>query len=364
MTAYSDTAKEFQSPKVIECLLQQIHQSTTRPWKIMEICGGQTHAFAKHGLLPLLPKKIELIHGPGCPVCVTPIQVINHALSLSTQKNTLLCTFGDMLNVPGSEYSLAQSKAHGGKVKMVYSPLEAVNHAKQNPDLNVVLFAVGFETTAPIHAASLIQAIRLNLHNFSLLTSLVRVPPALSALLSSPSNEVQGILAAGHVCTIMGSSEYHQLADDFGVPIVITGFEPADLLQGLLRCIQQLEAKQPGLYNEYERMAQPHGNLAAKQILNDAFEVVDTHWRGFGIIAQGGYQIRSQYASFDALKRYPLKEKPSESHHICIADKILRGTKKPCDCPAFAKQCTPLSPLGAPMVSSEGACSAYYRYLR
>lgn len=356
---------EYRSPEHVETLSKKIHAITTQPWKIMEVCGGQTHAIAKFGLFDLLPEKIELIHGPGCPVCVTPKIILDQAMHIARLPNVIVCSFGDMLRVPGSEYDLLGIKALGGDIRMIYTPLEAVELAQRHPDKEVVLFAVGFETTAPAHAMAVKQAIALNVTNFSALCSIVLVPPAIEYILQSPLNQVQGFLAAGHVCTIMGDEAYHPIAQRYHVPIIITGFEPVDILQGIYHCVHQLEQHSARVENQYSRAVQSHGNLHAQAILKEIFDVIDTPWRGIGTILASGLGIKPIYSSFDASKRYPLPRQHCVSENaLCISGDILQGIKKPHDCPAFGKQCTPDKPLGAPMVSTEGACAAYYRYLR
>lgn len=367
---YRDAAQVQQYAKAIATL-------TTRPWKIMEICGGQTHAIVKFGLDRLLPEGIELIHGPGCPVCVTAAEIIDEAIALAIQPNVIFCSFGDMLRVPGSYTTgtqdengapvprdLLMAKAAGGDVRMVYSPLDAVAIAQQNPDKQVVFFAVGFETTAPATAMAVYQASQQHLDNFSLLVSHVRVPPAMDALLSDPNCQVQGFLAAGHVCTVMGYEEYGAIATRHQVPIIVTGFEPIDILQGLHSCIQQLESGQATVVNQYQRSVRKPGNLPAQDLIQEIFEVVDQSWRGLGPIANSGLGLRPAYAIHDAQKKglLPTPLHPAANSTDCISGLILQGIHKPHDCPAFGTQCNPDHPLGAPMVSSEGACAAYYRY--
>lgn len=357
-------SSEYRDPERAAILAKNLQTMTSRPWKIMEICGGQTHAIAKFGLFDMLPHHIELIHGPGCPVCVTPKVILDKALHIAQLPNTIFCSFGDMLRVPGNKDDLLTMKAKGADVRMIYSPLEAIDTALNNPDKQIVLFAVGFETTAPAHAMAVKQAARLNLANFSVLTSLVLVPPAIKFILQSPSNLVQGFLAAGHVCTIMGEAAYHPIAQRFNVPIVITGFEPVDILQGIYHCVMQLENKTARVENQYGRCAHEQGNKEAKQIIAEIFEVVDVPWRGIGMIEQSGLQLKKAYERFDANLRFSFLEEYNDNENaVCISGEILQGQKKPFDCPAFGKTCTPDLPLGAPMVSTEGACAAYYRYL-
>lgn len=353
---------EYRDAESVRKLGKAIHAATRQPWTIMEICGGQTHSIVKFGIDQLLPSEITLVHGPGCPVCVTPISLIDAAVHLSQQQDVVLCSFGDMLRVPGSEKDLLTAKAGGGDVRMVYSPLNAVELAKNNPDKQVVFFAVGFETTAPANAMAAIQAKAMGLKNFSLLVSHVTVPPAITAILSSPDNRVQGFLAAGHVCTVMGTSEYPELAERFSVPIVVTGFEPVDILQGILKCIEHLEAGHSIVDNAYTRAVQAEGNPAALDIMRRVFQPVDRDWRGIGTIPLSGLALQQEFAEFDAAQRFPLPENSVPESDECISGLIMRGAKKPHECPAFGNKCTPDHPLGAPMVSSEGACSAYYRY--
>ena len=342
--------------------LKEIRQTVTRPWKIMEICGGQTHSLVKNGLLSLLPKEITMVHGPGCPVCVTPINLIDKAVYLALKKQVILCSFGDMLRVPGSEKSLLQAKAEGADVRIVYSPLEAVKLAKKYPHREVVFFAVGFETTAPANALAVLHAEREKLSNFSILASQVLVPPAMEAVLSDEEASIQGFLAAGHVCTIMGTSEYQPIVDQFKIPVVVTGFEPVDLLQGILMTVKQLEAGEYKLENQYARMVKPEGNPSARQVLAQVFEVIDREWRGIGTIPRSGYRLREQFVSYDAQRKYEINFTEAPESAECIAGQILKGLKKPHDCAQFGRKCTPTNPLGAPMVSSEGACAAYYHF--
>ncbi len=337
---------------------------TTRPWTIMEVCGGQTHAIVKFGIDELLPKHITLVHGPGCPVCVTPVELIDKAVEIAARPEVVFCSFGDMLRVPGTKKDLLTVKAEGGDVRMVYSPLDAVKLARQTPDKQIVFFAVGFETTAPANAMAVYQARREGLKNFSLLVSHVLVPPAMQALLSSPNCRVQGFLAAGHVCTVMGYEEYFPLAAKYRVPIVVTGFEPLDILQGVLMCVQQLEAGRAEVENQYTRSVRREGNQAAQQIIREVFRVVPRKWRGVGEIPQSGFALSEAYADFDAERRFGLTDYSAEESTECISGLILQGLKKPHECPAFGSRCTPEHPLGATMVSNEGACAAYYRYRR
>ncbi|MGC2108291.1 MAG: hydrogenase formation protein HypD [Candidatus Korobacteraceae bacterium] len=349
-----------------------IAKITTRPWTIMEICGGQTHAIVKYGLDELLPKEITLAHGPGCPVCVTPVELIDKALQVSARPDVIFCSFGDMLRVPGSTSAASQIsggdlfrvKAAGGDVRIVYSPMDAVHIAKQNPDKQVVFFAVGFETTAPANAMSVYCAKQAGITNYSVLVSHVLVPPAMEAILSSPTNCVQGFLAAGHVCTIMGYTEYYPIAAKYRVPIVVTGFEPVDLLQGIYMCLLQLEQGRFEVENQYARAVRREGNTPAQELVSKVFRVVDRKWRGIGEIAHSGLGLRDDFAEFDAEKRFGLSEYRAEEDGECISGLIMQGARKPEECSAYGARCTPDHPLGAPMVSSEGACAAYYRYRR
>jgi len=353
---------EYRDPEMVGQYLKEIRNTVTRPWKIMEICGGQTHSLVKNGLLSLLPKEITMVHGPGCPVCVTPINLIDKAVYLALEKKVILCSFGDMLRVPGSEKSLLQAKAEGAEVRIVYSPLEAVKLAKKHPEREVVFFAVGFETTAPANALAVLHAEREQLTNFSILASQVLVPPAMEAVLSDEETNIEGFLAAGHVCTIMGTGEYQPIVDKFKIPVVVTGFEPVDLLQGILMTVKQLEAGKYALENQYARMVKPEGNESARKVLAQVFEVIDREWRGIGTIPRSGYRLREPYRSYDAQDKYQITFAEAPESSECIAGQILKGLKKPHDCAQFGKKCTPTSPLGAPMVSTEGACAAYYHF--
>ena len=353
---------EYRDPALVHQLAAAITRAATRPWTIMEICGGQTHAIVKFGLDELLPRKITLVHGPGCPVCVTPAEIIDHAVELALRPNVTLCSFGDMLRVPGTGIDLLTAKARGGDVRIVYSPLDAVTLAEENPGRTVVFFAVGFETTAPANALAVLRAARANVANFSILTSHVLVPPAMRAILSSPDNRVQGFLAAGHVCTIMGVQEYGPIAREFGAPIIITGFEPVDILEGILLCVKQLESGRAEVENAYARAVRPAGNPHARAVVEEVFAVCDRDWRGLGVIPRSGLALRPDYVGYDAARRFPLTAACANCVTECISGEIMRGLRKPHDCPAFGTRCTPEHPLGAPMVSSEGACAAYYRY--
>ncbi|MBD3402881.1 hydrogenase formation protein HypD [candidate division GN15 bacterium] len=353
---------DFRDPEISRQLIEAIRQTVTRPWVIMEICGGQTHSIVRNGLDQILPSEIELVHGPGCPVCVTPLAYIDAAIDIATRPGVLFTSYGDMLRVPGSRGSLLTARSEGADIRMVYSPLEALELARENPDKAVVFFSVGFETTAPNGAMAAIQAEREQLDNFSLLVSHVLVPPAIKALLGAPSNRVQGYLLAGHVCAITGWSDYRRIADDFGIPMVVTGFEPVDLLRGILSCVSQLEKGEAHVTNEYARAVREQGNLIARTTVQQVFEVVDRHWRGIGMIANSGLRLRRPYHRFDALRQFDIDVTPVTESGVCISGEILQGLKKPFQCLAFGAQCTPQTPLGATMVSSEGACAAYYAY--
>jgi hydrogenase expression/formation protein HypD len=341
---------------------EALSKTLTRPWTVMEVCGGQTHAIVRFGLEELLPPGLDLVHGPGCPVCVTPMEIVDRAVELARRPGLIFCSFGDMLRVPGTRGALFDAKADGGDVRMVYSPLDAVEIARREPGREVVFFAVGFETTAPAHALAVKRAAELGLGNFSLLVSHVRVPPAMEAILSARGNRVQGFLAAGHVCTVMGFTEYEPIAARHRVPIVVTGFEPLDLLQGLLMCVKQLEEGRAEVENQYSRSVRQEGNEAARALLREVFEIVPRRWRGMGEIPASGLALRETYAAFDAERRFGAAAAREEIPNECRSGEVLQGRLKPRDCPAFGTRCTPESPLGAPMVSSEGACAAYYRY--
>jgi hydrogenase expression/formation protein HypD len=354
--------EEYRDPKAAQEYVDLIARITTRSWTIMEICGGQTHSIVKYGLDKLLPDKIELVHGPGCPVCVTAVEFIDKAVQLAGRRDIIFCSFGDMLRVPGTEKDLLWVKANGGDVRIVYSPLDALKVALDNPEKQTVFFAIGFETTAPANAMAIYQARLQGLRNFSLLVSHVLVPPAIEMILDSPDNRVQAFLAAGHVCAVMGYSEYEPIARKFRVPIVVTGFEPLDILQGLYMAIKQLEEGRIEIENQYARAVRREGNQQAKQLMARVFEVVPRRWRGLGEIAHSGLGLKSEFAFYDAEKRFGLSEYSREESTECLSGLVLRGLIKPHECPAFATQCTPEHPLGATMVSSEGACAAYYRY--
>lgn len=339
-----------------------IHKITTSPWAIMEVCGGQTHAIVKYGIDELLPDSVTLLHGPGCPVCVTPIELIDKALTIASHEDVIFCSFGDMLRVPGTRGDLFSVKAKGGDIRIVYSPLDTLKIARENPSKEVVFFAVGFETTAPATAMTVWQAYNMGITNFSLLVSHVLVPPALEAILSSHNNKVQGFLAAGHVCTIMGYTEYYPIVKKYRVPIVVTGFEPLDILQGVYMCVKQLEEGRAETENQYTRSVKKAGNQEAQNIIKKVFKIVPRKWRGIGNIPRSGLGLRKEFSAFDAEKRFGISEYSCEESSECISGLVLKGVKKPQECGAFGRSCTPEHPLGAPMVSTEGACAAYYRY--
>jgi len=355
---------EYRDPTKVKALLAEIGRTVTRPWVLMEICGGQTHAFLHYGLDQMLPGGIELIHGPGCPVCVTPLEQIDKALAIASRPDVIFTSYGDMLRVPGSSADLFSVRAKGGDVRVVYSPLEAVKLAEANPEKQVVFFAIGFETTAPANAMAVMQAKKLGLENFSVLVSHVCVPPAMEAILSSKTNRVQAFLAAGHVCAVMGYHEYPPIAQRYHVPIVVTGFEPVDLLVGVLAAVRQLEAGQVEVQNSYERAVTFEGNQPAQKVMNTVFQTVDRKWRGIGTIPQSGLGLCPEFEAFDAERKFSVGQIVTQESALCIAGEILQGMKKPPQCPAYGILCSPESPLGAPMVSAEGACSAYYRYHR
>lgn len=355
---------EYRSEAAAQRVAKKIHQITTRPWTLMEICGGQTYTIVKYGIEELLPKKITLVHGPGCPVCVTPLELIDKAIVIASTPGVTFTSFGDMLRVPGSSKDLLTVKAEGGDVRMVYSPLDAVKIAQNNPQKKVVFFAVGFETTAPANAMAVWQAKRLGLRNFSILCSHVLVPPAIEALLSSPTNRVQGFLAAGHVCTVMGYEEYIPLAQRYRTPIVVTGFEPVDILQGVFMTVKQLEEGRAEVENQYARSVRREGNIPARKLMAEVFQTTHRTWRGIGEIPNSGYGLSPEYAEYDAEKMFSVEEIKTRESEECIAGQVLQGLKKPHECSAFGIACTPEHPLGAPMVSSEGACAAYYHFGR
>ncbi len=355
---------EYRDPDAARRYADLLAATVTRPWTIMEVCGGQTHAIVRFGVDDLLPPNVTLLHGPGCPVCVTPLEQIDRALAIASCPDVIFCSFGDMLRVPGSGRDLLSIKAAGGDVRIVYSPLDALKLAKENPARQVVFFAVGFETTAPANAMAVVQAAQQGVENFSLLVSHVRVPPALEAILSAPGCGVQAFLAAGHVCAIMGWTEYEPLAATYRVPIVVTGFEPLDILQGVLMTVRQLESGRAEVENQYSRAVKREGNLPAQQIMRRVFQVVPRKWRGIGEIPHSGLGLRPEYAAYDAERRFGLQTVTAEESPDCLSGLVLQGKIRPQDCPAFGTRCTPEHPLGATMVSSEGACAAYYRYRR
>ncbi len=355
---------EYRDAEAAGRYTEALHRLTSRPWTLMEVCGGQTHAIVRFGIDELLPRHITLVHGPGCPVCVTPVELIEKALEIASRPGVIFCSFGDMLRVPGRSKDLLSVKAQGGDVRVVYSPLDALTVAMENPDREVVFFAVGFETTAPANAMAVYRAHQQDLRNFSLLVSHVLVPPAMEAVLSSPDCRVQGFLAAGHVCTVMGYAEYEPISAKYGVPIVVTGFEPLDILQGIYMCVRQLESGQAKVENQYTRSVRREGNLPAQELIRQVFTVVPRKWRGIGEIPQSGLGLTSKYAAFDAEARFGLADRSLEESAECMSGMILQGLRKPFECPAFGLSCTPEKPLGATMVSGEGACAAYYRYRR
>ena len=353
---------EYRNNEQVQALLRAIRKVTTRPWHIMEICGGQTHAIARYRLEEMLPQEIRLLHGPGCPVCVTPVSLIDQALELAGQSDIILASFGDMMRVPGTKEDLLQAKAHGADVRMLYSPLDAIELAETNPKKEVVFFAIGFETTAPVHMMALKEAQRRKLSNFSLLTSLFTVPPAIDAILSDPGSKVDGFLTAGHVCAITGNSAYHKLAEQYKTPMVVTGFEPVDLLYGIYRCLLQLEGGSHIVENAYRRAVPETGNPAARALMDETLEACDQEWRGIGIIHHSGLRLKKTYAAYSSREKFPFHPNGTEIPSECIAGDIMRGVKQPADCPFFGKGCSPERPKGAPMVSSEGVCAAYYKY--
>ena len=355
---------EYRDVRIAKTLASQIGEMATRPWVLMEICGGQTHTIMRYGLDDLLPRNVELVHGPGCPVCVTPLETIDKAIALASRPDVTLVSYGDMLRVPGSNSDLFRAKAQGGDVRIAYSPMEAVKLARACPDRKVVFLAIGFETTAPPNAMAVRQARQEGLTNFSMLVSHVLVPPAIRALLASPQNRVNGFIAPGHVCTVMGFQEYESLVRDFRVPIVIGGFEPVDILEATLMLVKQLEDGEARVENQYVRSVAYAGNAAAQQIMREVFEIADQKWRGIGTISRSGLRLSDTYADYDANRIFELELITAEEPAECISAQVLQGLRKPTECPAFAMRCTPENPLGAPMVSSEGACAAYYRYRR
>jgi hydrogenase expression/formation protein HypD len=355
---------EYRDPALARRLVAEIRRSATRPWVLMEICGGQTHTLVKYGIEELIGERVELVHGPGCPVCVTPLEILDKAIAIASIPEVIFVSYGDMLRVPGSRSDLFRVKAGGGDVRIAYSPMDALRLARENPQRPVVFFAVGFETTAPANAMAVWQARREGLRNFSMLVSHVLVPPAIRLLLDSSANRVQGFIAPGHVCTVMGYEEYEELAARYKVPFVVGGFEPLDLLEAILLLVRQLEEGRAQVENQYVRSVNRTGNQAARQRMMEVFEVVDRNWRGIGPIAQSGYRLRPEYAAFDAEKVFGVEAISAPEPPECISALVLQGLKKPVDCPMFGTRCTPAMPMGAPMVSSEGACAVYYQYRR
>jgi len=356
--------EEYRDPDVAAGLLREIRRVVRSPWVIMEVCGGQTHSIVRYGIDRMLPEEIELVHGPGCPVCVTALETIDRAHAIAARPDVIFTSFGDMLRVPGSHGDLLSLRGRGADVRVVYSPLDAVGIARQNPDKNVVFLGIGFETTAPANAMALVQARRLRVANFSMLLSHVLVPPSIAAILQTRGNRVQAFLGPGHVCAVVGTREYEAIAARYGVPIVITGFEPVDLLEGILMAVRQLEAGRAEVENQYARTVTREGNTIAREIIAAVFEVTDRKWRGIGAIPKSGYKISYEFRDHDADRLFAVEEIATEEPAACISGMVLRGLKKPCDCPAFGKTCTPRTPLGATMVSAEGACAAYYQYGR
>ena len=355
---------EYRSEDIAKKIVGEINRTVTRPWVLMEVCGGQTHSIVKYGIDRLLPSQVELVHGPGCPVCVTSLEMIDKAHAIAQRPDVIFCSFGDMLRVPGSECDLLVLKSRGADIRIVYSPIDCLKIARANPDKKVVFFAIGFETTAPSNAMSVFQAKKQGVKNFSVLVSHVLVPPSIASILQSPQNRVQGFLGPGHVCTVMGYREYEPLAERFRVPIVITGFEPVDILQGALMALRQLEAGTHTVENQYPRVVSRDGNRVAQDLVNNVFEVCDRKWRGVGSIPKSGYKLRYEFRDHDAERIFDVKEIDTQEPANCISGLVLRGVKKPHDCACFGKQCTPETPLGATMVSAEGACAAYYAYGR
>jgi hydrogenase expression/formation protein HypD len=355
---------EYRDPQIAQALAAQVARIATKPWVLMEVCGGQTHTLMRYGIGDLLPQGVELVHGPGCPVCVTPLELIDQALRIAAMPEVTFTSYGDMLRVPGSHSDLFQARANGADVRIVYSPMDAVKIAREHPERKVVFFGVGFETTAPANAMAVFQAKREGLANFSMLVSHVLVPPAMRLILESPTNRVQGFIAPGHVCTVMGFSEYYRIAEDFRVPIVVGGFEPVDLLEAIRMLVAQLEQGRAEVENQYSRSVELAGNRPAQAIMREVFEVSDRKWRGIGEIPQSGLRLREAYAAHDAERAFDLAPLNVEEPRECISALVLQGQKRPIECPAFAKRCTPLTPLGAPMVSAEGACAAWYQFKR
>jgi hydrogenase expression/formation protein HypD len=356
--------EEFNDPALAQRLIADIHATATKRWAIMEVCGGQTHQIIRHGIDQLIADQVEMIHGPGCPVCVTPLELIDRALAIAARPEVIFCSFGDMLRVPGSDRDLFRVKSEGGDVRVVYSPLDALKIARENPDREVVFFGIGFETTAPPNAMTVYQAARLGIQNFSMLVSHVLVPPAIAAIMEAPTCRVQGFLLAGHVCSVMGTTEYPPLLERYRVPLVVTGFEPLDVLEGIRRTVHQLEDGRAELENGYQRIVQEQGNPAARALLADVFEVTDRSWRGIGMIPKSGWRLSEKYRAFDAEQRFGVDDIHTEESADCRSGDVLQGFIKPHECAAFGTLCTPRNPLGATMVSSEGACAAYYLYRR
>ncbi|WP_295651049.1 hydrogenase formation protein HypD [uncultured Mucilaginibacter sp.] len=353
---------EFRSPEIVDALLKEIKQTLKGNWNIMEVCGGQTHSLVKNGILNMLPSNIQMVHGPGCPVCVTPVNLIDKAVHLATDHGVILCSYGDMIRVPGSGMSLLEAKSKGADVRILYSPLEAVEIAKQNPDRQVVFFAVGFETTAPANALSVIHAHRQGVKNYSVLTSHVLVPPAMEAIMSDTECRVDAFLGAGHVCAIMGMGEYYPIVEKYKIPIVVTGFEPVDLLEGILMAVKQLEKGEYKLENQYTRIVDATGNTNATDAIGEIFEITNREWRGIGEIALSGYGVKEKYSDYDAVRKFKIDIAESHEDLSCLSGDVMKGKIKPGQCPNFGTRCTPVAPLGAPMVSSEGACAAYYHF--
>ena len=355
---------EYRDPKIALAIADKISRKVTQPWVLMEVCGGQTHTLMRYGIDELLPHEVELVHGPGCPVCVTALEMVDRAIRTASVPGVIFVSYGDMLRVPGSQSDLFQAKANGADVRVAYSPMDALQIARANPDRPVVFFGVGFETTAPANAMAVCQAKREGLKNFSMLVSHVLVPPAMRLILNSSANRVQGFIAPGHVCTVMGFREYEELVNEFHVPIVVGGFEPLDLLEAIFMLVAQLEERRAEIENQYARSVNYDGNVTAQEVMREVFEVSDRNWRGIGAIAGGGYRLRKEYAAFDADRVFGLEDVKAEEPPECISALVLQGLKKPTDCPVFGNRCTPMTPLGAPMVSTEGACAAYHQYRR
>lgn len=355
---------EYRTPELVKVLLAEIEKTAKGSWNIMEVCGGQTHSLVKNGILQMLPQNIQMIHGPGCPVCVTPVNLIDKAVHLAMEQQVILCSYGDMIRVPGSTMSLLEARSKGGDVRVLYSPLEAVKIARENPEREVVFFAVGFETTAPANALSVMHARRSQVNNYSILTSHVLVPPAMEAIMSDEDCRVDAFLGAGHVCAIMGLESYYPIVEKYKLPLVVTGFEPADLLEGILMAVRQLENGQYKLENQYSRAVEKEGNINAKKIIDQMFEVTDRDWRGIGNIPLSGYKVKEEFSAYDSLKKFKMNMVEAKENPSCLSGDVMKGKIKPNQCSNFGVGCTPVKPLGAPMVSSEGACAAYYHYHR